>query len=106
MFVRRARSLGLSLQQLKALIGTLDGRPRPALGPRLRALVGEQLSAVKNQIIELDILRGELERVLKGMSGRRPGPDGRGCRCLEPAPPRPFGPRRAGRRPGGPSTER
>jgi DNA-binding transcriptional MerR regulator len=105
-FIRRARSLGLSLRQLKTLISTLDCQPRPALRPRLRALVGEQLSVVKNQMAELDVLRQELEHVLERMSAPRPGPDGRACRCLEPAHPRPIGPQRSGRRAGDPSPKR
>jgi DNA-binding transcriptional MerR regulator len=99
-FIRRARSLGVSLRQLKTLIGALDGQPRPALRPRLRAMIGEQLGTVKSRMAELDVLRQELEHVLKRMSDWKTGPDGRGCRCLDPARPRPTRSRRAGRRSG------
>jgi hypothetical protein len=61
-------------------MSSLSNRPRP----RLLALVRAQLSAVKRQIADLQLLQQELERVL-----RRPLPsaaerrgDG-GCRCLE-----------------------
>src|SRR5881397_2205731 len=47
-FIRRARALGLPLQQLKRLMSTLNGGAHPALRPRLRALVRAQLDAVKN----------------------------------------------------------
>ncbi|MGH7315468.1 MAG: MerR family transcriptional regulator, partial [Candidatus Rokuibacteriota bacterium] len=46
-FVRRARSLGLSLRDVKTLIVTLDGGSRLAMRPRLLALVRRQLSAVR-----------------------------------------------------------
>lgn len=39
-FIRRARSLGLTLQQLKTLFGTLNSRLQPNLRPRLRASWG------------------------------------------------------------------
>ena len=42
-FIRRARALGLPLQQLKTLTGMLDRCPRPEFRPRLRVLVRAQL---------------------------------------------------------------
>jgi MerR family transcriptional regulator, copper efflux regulator len=82
-FIRRARSLGLPLQQLKALTNTLNGASRPALRPQLLALVREQLTAVKDQIAELEMLRRQLEQVSRWMlpspRRRHSGP----CRCLE-----------------------
>ena len=82
-FIRRARSLGLPLQQLKTLMATLNGGPHPALRPRLRALVRGQLDAVKNRIAELELLRQQLEHVCERM--RRPARRraGGACRCLE-----------------------
>lgn len=82
-FIRRARSLGLPLRQLKTVMGMLNGAPRPALRPRVLGLVRGQLAAVKHQIAELQLLERELELVL-----RRPLPPRRdrrttGCRCLE-----------------------
>jgi DNA-binding transcriptional MerR regulator len=82
-FIRRARSLGLPLQQLKTLTTMLNGGPRAALRPRLLALVRGQLSGVKRQIAELQLLQRELEQVLQ----RPPAPvrerGAMGCRCLE-----------------------
>lgn len=37
-FVRQARSLGLPLRDVRALIGILDGRARATLRPRLRRI--------------------------------------------------------------------
>src|SRR5688572_27932428 len=83
LFLRRARALGLSLQHLKALTAILDGGPRLAMRPRLRALVRGQVSTVQQQIAELRLLKGQLEGVLQRLRTPGRGDDGRGCRCLE-----------------------
>ena len=80
-FIRRARSLGLPLQQLKTLTGMLNGGPRPEFRPRLRVLVRAQLDAVTNQITELEGLRRQLEQILHRMSPRRR--QGGACQCLD-----------------------
>ena len=82
-FIRRARSLGLPLRQLKTLMSMLNGAAPPALRPRLLGLVRGQLSTVKRQIGELQLLQRELEQVL-----RRPLAPARerraaGCQCLD-----------------------
>jgi DNA-binding transcriptional MerR regulator len=81
-FVRRARSLGLPLQELKTLMGTLNSGPQPALRPRLRALVRTQLDAVTTQIIELEGLRRQLEQILQRMRTSVRRPHGSVCQCL------------------------
>ncbi|MGH7339750.1 MAG: MerR family transcriptional regulator [Candidatus Rokuibacteriota bacterium] len=96
-FIHRARSLGLPLQHLKILMSTLNGRPRPQLRPRLRALVGEQLDAVKGQIAELEVLRQQLEHVLDRMRAPARRRAGGACQCLEPREPPSGGPRREAR---------
>lgn len=82
-FIRRARALGLPLQDLKALTVGLNGGARAALRPRLLALVREQLSAVEHQITELKLLQEQLkevsDRLLQAPRGRHTGP----CRCLD-----------------------
>jgi DNA-binding transcriptional MerR regulator len=82
-FIRRARSLGLPLRQLKTLMASLDGSARQAFRPRLRALVHAQLAAVTNQATELEGLRWQLQQILKRtrISARR-SPGG-ACRCLD-----------------------
>ena len=82
-FIHRARSLGLPLRQLKTLLTTLNGSPRPPLRPRLRALVREQLNAVNNQIAELELLRQQLEQVFERMQRPTRRRAGGACRCLE-----------------------
>jgi MerR family transcriptional regulator, copper efflux regulator len=83
LFVRRARALGLPLRHLETLCATLDGRPRRALRPRLLGFVQEQLSAVQQQIGELELLKQQLEQAVDRLL-TSPGPGaGEGCRCLE-----------------------
>ena len=81
--IRRARSLGLPLQQLKTLMGALNGGPRRALRPQLRALVRGQLDTVKDRIAELELLRQQLEQVFRRMGTATPRPAGGACQCLE-----------------------
>jgi hypothetical protein len=68
---------------LKALAATLDGGPRPATRPRLLALLRGQLSAVRQQVAELQLLQGQLEQVLHRLLTSARADDGQGCRCLE-----------------------
>jgi len=82
-FIRRARSLGLPLQQLRTLMSTLNGGPRPTLRPRLRALVRGQLDAVKNRIAELELLRQQLEQVFQRIGTAAPRSAGGACQCLD-----------------------
>jgi DNA-binding transcriptional MerR regulator len=82
-FIRRARSLGLPLRDVKAVIVGLDGRPRPALRPRLLEIVRRQLSAVQHQSAELGLLQQQLEQVLHRMLTSPSEPHRQGCRCLE-----------------------
>src|SRR2546422_10326783 len=82
-FVRRARSLGLPLRELKKLRSMLSGAPRPTLRPRLVALVRAQLSAVKHQIADLEALQQELEQVLRRPLASKRQPGDTGCHCLE-----------------------
>ena len=82
-FIHRARSLGLPLQQLKTLMTTLNGGPRPLFRPRLWALVREQLNALNNQIAELGLLRQQLEQVCERMQSPARRRAGGACQCLE-----------------------
>jgi DNA-binding transcriptional MerR regulator len=82
-FIRRARALGLPLRDLKALTITLDGGPQPALRPRLRVLVREQLAAVQHQRGELGLLQRQLQEALHRLRTSRRPRRTEGCRCLE-----------------------
>ena len=89
LFVRRARALGLSLQQLQSLTAALDGRGG-AVRPQLMKLVRAQLTAVQHRQAELQLLEAELGRLLRRL--RAPGrkDHAASCTCLErgavPAP--------------------
>jgi len=84
LFIRRARTLGLSLQKLKSLTAALDDGPRATVRPRLLGLVREQLSAVEQQIIDLHLFRQQLEQVVQRLLVLPPPADhSAGCRCLE-----------------------
>jgi DNA-binding transcriptional MerR regulator len=94
LFIRRARALGLSLRNLKALLAALDGGVPGPVRARVRELVREHLSAVQMQIRELGHLERQLAHVLRRMETRAgPRPEGR-CRCLDLDEP----PQHAGRR--------
>jgi len=82
-FIRRARALGLPLQHLKALAAVLDGGPRATVRPRLLVLVRAQLTAVHEQITELQLLQEQLEQVLHHLLTRRAPNHDEACRCLD-----------------------
>jgi DNA-binding transcriptional MerR regulator len=82
-FIRRARSLGLSLRDIKTLIGSLDGRPRRRVRPRLLTLVRQQISSVQHQSKELRLLQQQLELVLHRLLTSPREQHREGCRCLE-----------------------
>src|SRR5262245_23008855 len=81
-FIRRARALGLPLEQLKTLMGTLSSDSHLPFRPRLRALVRTQFDAVTHQIAELKELRQQLEQVLQRMQTSESRPIGGACQCL------------------------
>jgi MerR family copper efflux transcriptional regulator len=82
-FIRRARALGLPLQQLKALTTTLNGSAGTGFRPQLLGLVREQLTAVKERVAELELHRQQLEEIVQRIETSAPGRDAGGCRCLE-----------------------
>ena len=83
LFVRRARSLGLPLGQLRDLTAGLEGEGCATMRPRLQRLVREQLRAVKQQIAELQTLERQLVNVREGLETAAARPDGKGCHCLD-----------------------
>lgn len=61
-FIRRARSLGFSLDQVKALVGLADQRDRPCEAVDL--LAREHLADIDRKLADLTTLRAELERLI------------------------------------------
>jgi DNA-binding transcriptional MerR regulator len=87
LFVRRARALGLSLTDLKALVGDLQAEKCAAMRPRLRVLVAEQLRIVQQRIGELQSLERQLAEInLRLMTTDSPSPQTNGCGCLGRGP--------------------
>jgi len=85
-FLRRARSLGLSLQELRVLADVMEDRSNGSFRPRLRTVVRTHLAAVQQQLQELRTLQSQLENVLKHLetTGRRRAAPRRGrCDCLD-----------------------
>jgi len=83
LFIRRARALGLSLANLKALTSELDSGECLTMRPRLHALVTEQLRTVQQQIAEFQLLERQLAQVLQRLQTAAPAPHADGCRCLD-----------------------
>ena len=83
LFMRRARALGLSLANLKALTAELDSGECLTMRPRLHALVTEQLRTVQQQIVEFQLLERQLAQVLQRLQTAAPVQHADGCRCLD-----------------------
>ena len=85
-FLRRARSLGLSLRELRVLADAMQDHFNGSFRPRLRTVVRTHLAAVQQQLEELRTLQRQLEGVLKHLEtrGRRPAESRRErCDCLD-----------------------
>lgn len=61
-FIRRARDLGFSIQQVRGLLGLSDQRDRPC--EAVDAIAREHLSEVERKIQDLQALRRELDSIL------------------------------------------
>lgn len=83
LFIRRARTLGVSLRNLKSLTTALDDGPRATVRPRLLGLVREQLSAVQQQISDLHLFQQQLEQIVQRLLLPLPADHSAGCRCLD-----------------------
>ena len=84
LFIRRARALGLSLQDLKALSAELDGGRCDTMRSQLLDLVQTELHAVQQQIAEFQLLQQQLEQVSHRLLMAPPENSTNGCQCLEP----------------------
>jgi DNA-binding transcriptional MerR regulator len=83
LFIRRARALGLSLPNIKALTAELDSGECLAMRPHLQHLVTEHLRTVRAQIAEFQLLEQQLTQVLQRLLTAPPSEHTDGCRCLE-----------------------
>ncbi|MDY0963639.1 Cd(II)/Pb(II)-responsive transcriptional regulator [Massilia oculi] len=69
-FIRRCRSLGMSLGEVETLLGYQDQPERSCSG--VNALVDHQLSEIDRQILELKALRTELSTLRARCDSTRP----------------------------------
>lgn len=83
--IRRALSVGFSLQELQAILKTRDAGGVPC--HRVRALAESKLAQIDEKIRELRVMREQLEQTLKNwdakLAGVRPGQQ---ARLLEALP--------------------
>jgi DNA-binding transcriptional MerR regulator len=61
-FIRRARDLGFSIEQIRALLGLVDDKDQSC--EAIDAIVREHLAAVYHKITDLKALRRELDRMI------------------------------------------
>jgi Cu(I)-responsive transcriptional regulator len=61
-FVRRARELGFSIEQVRELLGLADNRDRPCAA--VDAIARQHLAAVDRKIADLKALRRELDELI------------------------------------------
>ena len=61
-FIRRARHLGFSIEQIRDLLGLSDQRDRPC--EAVDAIAREHLAAVDRKIADLQALRRELDSLI------------------------------------------
>lgn len=66
-FVRRARELGFSLDEVRELLGLADQPDRPC--SEVDRLARAHLAAVNDKLAQLEALRSELERVIGACRG-------------------------------------
>jgi DNA-binding transcriptional MerR regulator len=83
LFFRRARALGLSLKDLKALTAELDNGSCGTLRPQMLNLVRTQLATVKHQMAEFQILQQQLEQVVHRLQTTPPSDHTDRCQCLD-----------------------
>lgn len=62
-FIRRARALGFSLEQVRALLSLSDDRTRSCAA--IDQIAKEHLIEVEQKIADLQALRGELNRMIE-----------------------------------------
>jgi Cu(I)-responsive transcriptional regulator len=66
-FIRRARDLGFSIDQIRALLDLSDDRSRDCA--TVDAIANQHLRAVDQKIADLNALRRELARVVSSCAG-------------------------------------
>lgn len=81
-FIRRARNLGFSIEQVRALLTLSDDAKQDCA--RVDEIAGEHLREVERKLADLKALRRELKAVITSCSGGTVGD----CRIIETLAPR------------------
>ena len=86
-FILRAQGLGLSLDEVRALLAAADGEGEPAVRERLRHLVTHKLAETERRLTELTAFAEQLEHVWVrlGESERCECRHLGDCSCLPPS---------------------
>lgn len=77
LFVRRARQLGFSMEQVRQLLALSDHDDKPC--EDVDRLVEQQLKVVRDKIADLRLLHVELSQMTRSCGGKRIGD----CRIVE-----------------------
>jgi MerR family transcriptional regulator, copper efflux regulator len=82
-FIQRAKSIGMSLEDIAELLAVWPSGSCQSLQARMRMHLAGKISAVRLQRGELDTFERQLRTVLDRLSARDPGPErcGQGCGC-------------------------
>jgi MerR family transcriptional regulator, copper efflux regulator len=82
-FVRQAKSLGLSLEQIRELVLAARQQDCGMTRPRLLRILDERIRQTAEQIGRLTDLKSELEQQRRTLARRSPTEHGRGyCKCF------------------------
>lgn len=83
-FVRQAKTLGCSLEEIRELITVTERRPGAEVVPEVERLLGEKIAAIDAQLADLGAFRERLVAFRAGSgSGCGCGGHGAFCRCLD-----------------------
>ena len=82
-FVSRAKGIGMSLEDIGALLTAWPTGECRSLQARLRGFLAGRIGQVREQLAELGAFERQLQTVLSRLSARDPGPEhcGKGCIC-------------------------
>jgi DNA-binding transcriptional MerR regulator len=82
-FITRAKSIGMSLEDIAGLVAAWPTGECRSLQARMRDFLARRISQVREQQAELAAFQRQLEAVLGRLASRDPGPErcGHGCGC-------------------------
>ncbi len=82
-FIGRAKQLGCSLAETAELLTAWDGGACGPIQDRLRTVVAEKLTLVRNQMVDLEVIEGDLKLAAESLERHRPiGACDDSCGCI------------------------